>query len=109
MIKLTQVNLGTTYGSPFGRPDGPGIGNLVAFINQAAIVIAGVIIVALFIYGGLQIIIGAGSNDPQATGRGQKAVTYAFLGFIIVFSAYWIVRIIEIIVGNRFITMPDVF
>ena len=70
MNKLADINLYSEYGSPFGM--GTGFGNIIAFINQAAIVTAGVIIVALFIYGGLQIIIGAGKNDPQATGRGKR-------------------------------------
>lgn len=107
MNKIADVYLFKEYNSPFGVTKD--LGDLLGFINQAAIVIAGVIIVTLFIYGGLQIIIGAGNNDPQATSRGQKAVTYAFIGFIIVFSAYWIIRIIEIISGSNFITQPNVF
>jgi len=107
MDKIAQVDLYSNYGSPFGA--GPGFGNIISFANQAAIVIAGVIIMGMFLFGGLQIIIGAGRNDPQATGRGQKAVTYAVIGFIIVFSAYWIIRIIEIISGSNFITNTSAF
>jgi hypothetical protein len=51
---------------------------------------------------------GAGKNDPEQAAKGKKAATTALIGFIIVFAAYWIVRIIELIFGVPFITQPGV-
>jgi len=53
----------------------------------------------MLVIGGLGIIMGAGKNDPQQLGRGKAAATAALLGFIIIFTAFWIVQIIEYITG----------
>ncbi len=69
---------------------------------------AGIIVLFLFIYGGFKIITSAGSNDPKSVGQGKQAVTYAVIGFIIVFTAYWVIRLIEYIAGFGFITFTGV-
>lgn len=65
--------------------------------------------VFLFIGGGLMMIVGAGSNNPQGTAKGKAAATWAIAGFAIVFTSYWIIRIIEIWTGTTFITYPNFF
>ncbi len=105
MNKLA-VDIGTSFGSPFGQ--GKSIGDLVSTLVTAAMVLAGVIALFLLVLGGIGIIAGAGSDNPQQVESGKKAVTYAVIGFILVFVAYWVVRIIEIIVGTPFITSPGI-
>jgi hypothetical protein len=99
-------NLGSSFGSPIGQSITPGtlIGNLIS----AAIVVAGIILLFLFIGGGLSIIASAGNKDPQGAAKGKQAITYAIVGFVIVFTAYWIIRIIEIITGTTFLTNPTI-
>ena len=41
------------------------------------------------------VIKGAGANDPQSSAQGKNAATAALVGFVIILSAYWIIRIIE--------------
>lgn len=98
---FASVDLKTSYGG-FGGS----LGDLVGLIFNAGIVVAGIIVVFLFIFGGLGVIQGAGNNDPKAAAQGKQALTYALLGFVIVFSAYWIVRIFEVISGTNFLTSP---
>ncbi len=104
MNTIIAVELGERFGSPIGRSISLGsfIGNLVS----AAIVVAGVIMVFLFIGGGLTIIASAGSGNPQGAEKGKQAVTWAIVGFVIVFTSFWIIRIIEIWTNTRFITYP---
>ena len=85
-----------------------GIGEIVGIIVQSALVISGVIVFFLFIFGGLSIIMGAGNQDPQQAAKGKAAITYAVIGFFLVFTAFWIIRIIEIIIGVDFITAPGI-
>ncbi|OGM32707.1 hypothetical protein A2803_01480 [Candidatus Woesebacteria bacterium RIFCSPHIGHO2_01_FULL_44_21] len=101
------MNLGDAFRSPIGRDLSVGaiIGNLVS----AAIVVAGIIMVFLFIGGGLMMIVGAGNNDPQSAAKGKQAVTWAIVGFVIVFTSYWVIRIIEIWSGTNFVTIPSFF
>lgn len=106
MKKLAQVDLGDTYGSPFGVDASYGIGGLISILLNVGLVVAGIILLFLLIGGGLQMIASAGNNDPKGAQSGKEAVTWAIAGFLIVFAAYWIIRIIEAIVGVEFLTAP---
>lgn len=103
MNKLA-VDIGQSFGSPFGISRGPA--DLVSLIVTGAIAIASVIALFLLILGGIGVIAGAGSDNPQQVESGKKAITYAIAGFILVFVAYWIIRVIELIAGVNFITTP---
>lgn len=103
MNKLA-VDIGSSFGSPFGQSKG--IGDLVSVIVSNALVIAGVILLFFFIFGGISMIAGAGQDNPERAAKGKQAATSALIGFIIIFAAYWIIRLIEIITGVAFITAP---
>ena len=103
MNKLA-VDIGSNFGSPLGRT--LFVGGLVSIIISTALAIASVIIVFLLILGGIGIISGAGSDNPESVAKGKQAITWAIVGFIIVFVAYWLIRIIELITGVNFITLP---
>jgi hypothetical protein len=99
--------LSSSFGSPIGQS--VSLGSLVGNIFSFGITVAGIIMVFLFIGGGLGMIAGAGSGDAQAAAKGKQAVTWALIGFIVVFTAYWIIRIIEVLSGNNFFTNPSFF
>lgn len=81
-----------------------GGGTLVrVFLNVSAFV-AGIILIFLIISGGIGMIAGAGRNDPQQIEKGKKALTSALIGFIIIITGFWVIRLIEIIAGRSFIT-----
>lgn len=100
------INIGTELNTPFGQTKS--LGDLVSIILNGGLVIAGVVIVFLIVAGGLQMIIGAGNNDPKASAAGHQAITWAVIGFIVVFSTFLIIRLIELITGNNFITAPNI-
>lgn len=89
------VDIGGQFGSPFGTTHT--LGDLVSLIVKISFVISGVLILFLIIFAGFSVIAGAGNNNPEASKRGQQAATAAAAGFAIIFVAYWVVRIIEII------------
>ena len=104
MEKLAQVSIRSIFPSPFGR--GSGLGDLVSAILSTVVVAAGVILTMLFIFGGISIIVGAGQGKPETTAKGQKAITSAVFGFLIIFSAFWIIRIVETIFGFWILSSP---
>lgn len=107
IIYAQGVKFGDKFGSPFGTSlIGLGAGDLLTIVIQIAIVVAGVILLFLVIGGGLKMIQGAGNSDPKATAASHNAITYAIAGFILILFAFLIVRIIETIVGNNFLTQP---
>ncbi len=103
MNKLA-INIGSSFGSPLGQTRT--LGDLVSLAINASFAIASVIIVFLLIMAGIGIISGAGNDNPESVKKGQQAATWAVIGFVIIFVAYWIIRILELITGVNFVTMP---
>lgn len=103
MNKLAQIDIGRIFGSRYGSrdPGGQGIADFVSTILFNAVAIAGVILFILIIYGGITLTAGAGSGNKEDIAKGQKAVTNALFGFLIIFISYWIIVILERIFSIR--------
>lgn len=101
MNKLAEVKIGEKFlGNSLGTlGDAASVGNIVTNIITGAISISGIILLFILIGGGIGMIKGAGKSDPKAVEQGKQAATSALIGFIVVFSAYWIVKLIETITG----------
>lgn len=59
--------------------------------------LAGLLLLLYLVYGGYELMLSRG--DPKAIESGRKKITYAILGFFIVFISYWLVQIIGRILG----------
>lgn len=105
MNKLA-VDIGATFlsGTTGNLSDPSNISKFVSGIIATAISVAGVVLLFLLIGGGIAMISGAGKSDPKTVDQGKKASTSALIGFIVVFSAYWIVKLIEVITGIKLIS-----
>lgn len=100
MNKLSQVPIGDSFlgaGNKLAEPTNVSL--YVTAIITGAISIAGIILLFILIGGGITMIKGAGKSDPKSMEQGKQAATSALIGFIVVFSAYWIVKLIETITG----------
>jgi len=100
MEKIAQIDIGQEFfgGAHFLR-EVTGIGQLVSIILSNAMVVAGVILLFLLIFGGISMIAGTGRDNPEQAAKGKQAATAAVIGFIIIFAAFWIIRIIETLTG----------
>ncbi|KKP45948.1 MAG: hypothetical protein UR39_C0017G0005 [Candidatus Woesebacteria bacterium GW2011_GWA1_33_30] len=105
MNYLAQINIGNAFtgGGNLNLTDPANISKMVSAIIAGSLSIAGVILLFLLIGGGIAMIAGAGKSDPQSVEKGKKAATSALIGFVVVFSAYWIVKLIETITGLNLI------
>lgn len=103
-----MTQLAVNIVEPFNPPDylkeTTGVGTLVSLILSNALVLAGILLLISIILGGFAIIRGAGSGDPKAGAQGKQAATASFIGFLIIFSAYWIIRIVELITGLKIVS-----
>ncbi len=97
MKYLSQVNTGEKFGSPFGS--GKTIGDLVSVILGISFVVAGIVLLVSFIIAGIGLISGAGQNNPEKLEKGKQALTSTVIGFAVVFTAYWIVKLIGQVTG----------
>ncbi len=107
MNKLAVVEIGNEFKSPFSiETGGRDISDLIALGLNIAFAVSAVIILFMIIYAGFKVIQGAGSGNQQDAQKAQQAATYAVIGFVIIFSAFWIIKLIEVITGVTFITNP---
>ena len=93
--------------SPWGNELTPDrqIGGLVTVVMNSFFVVSGITILFFFVMAGIKMIQSAGGN-PQEAEKAKQAMTSAVVGFVIMFTAYWIIKIIELITGTNFITEP---
>jgi hypothetical protein len=72
---------------------------LVNLIVRNLFVAAGIVLFLLIIYAGFKFIGGGAKSVEEA----RTIATTAIIGFIIMFSAYWIVRIVALITGAEIV------
>ncbi len=64
--------------------------------------IAGIILFVVLLLGGFQML--AGANNSKSLEEGKQKITSAIIGFILLFAAYWIAQLLEIIFGIRILS-----
>lgn len=92
------IDLGRTFfggTSPHPTEQVTGLGEMMSVFLSNAIILAGMIFFFMIIYSGFKIIIGAGQGNPQNMEEAKKTLTTSFIGFSLVFAAFFIIRIIE--------------
>lgn len=94
-------NIGEMFFGPGGNAltKLEGVGGLVSLLVRIAFIVAGVSLLLFFILGGVGMITGAGSDDPEKLEKSKKTATLALIGFLVVFASYWVVQLIELITG----------
>ena len=73
------------------------VGLIISTILPYLYVIAGLLLLFYLIYGGFHMMTAA--NDEKGLVEAKKKITNALVGFLILFLAYWIVQIVEYILG----------
>lgn len=70
-------------------------GGILTRVLYFALPIAGLILFAMLVWGGFEILSGAASSKSKEAGR--QRVTAAIMGFFLLFASYWIVQLIQVI------------
>lgn len=89
-----QLSTGKKVADYFGKPS-----DLVNLLLANAYIAAGLVILFLLVFGGLSIIMAGG--DQKGVDKGKQAITSAVIGFVIIFTAYWVIQIIELVTHVR--------
>lgn len=74
----------------------PEFTDLSSIVTQALPIlfsIAGILLLLFLIWGGFSYLTSMG--DPKKAAAGRQKITYAILGFVIIFISYWLVQIID--------------
>ncbi|MEK7525949.1 MAG: hypothetical protein AAB546_00520 [Patescibacteria group bacterium] len=99
--KLAQINFQTItekgLGSDYKYDPNTKIGTLITELLPYLFAIAGFALLVYLLMGGFKLMTSAG--DPKKVQEGQHILTNAFIGFIVVFFAFFIVQIIAKLLG----------
>jgi len=99
MNTLLAQKLSIPGGSVQGPLTGnPTIGSLLSTALPIIIGLAGLGLLLMLISAGYTFMTSAG--DAKKMEQGKQRLTFAIVGFIIVFGAYWIVQIVGIMFGK---------
>lgn len=86
------------------------VGTIISGAIGVAFVIAGIIIFAFLVFGGLLVI--TSSGDKSQTERGQQAVSGAMVGFAIIAASYAIILLLQYFFGYKIVgslTLPTFY
>lgn len=78
------------------------LGNVVSFFLPKLFLIAGIIFFVLVIAAGFTFLQNAGSEDAHALDKWRQILTYGVIGLIIIFGAYWVLQIINLVTYGSF-------
>lgn len=78
------------------------IGLIISRLFPYLFGIIGFLLLGLLVFGGYEVLISQG--DPKKMALGRDRITQAILGFIVVFAAYWIVKLAGAILDIQAIT-----
>lgn len=76
------------------------LGSVVSRAIPFVFAIAGVGLLIMIIASGMKLLTSAG--DAKKMEEGKQTLTYAVIGFIVIFVAYWVVQIMGIMLGIDF-------
>lgn len=73
------------------------LGEIISPALKIVYVLAGILLLVYLIMAGFQMMTGA--NDPKAKESAGKSITNAIIGFLILFVSYWLIQILEVVLG----------
>jgi len=86
-----------SYPSAEGKIDlnNDNLGTIIHKFLPHIFVISGLLMLVMIVYGGFQLMISGGDNEGIREGKAK--ITWGIVGFLIVFSSYFIVQIVQAI------------
>ena len=84
------------YPSDFAFKDKT-IGAILSELFGYLLPLAGLLSLAMIIWGGFLLMFSSG--EPEAVKTGTSKIIYGVVGFAVVFAAYWLGKIVEVIFG----------
>lgn len=85
-----------TYNRAIGLKTGfDSIGGILNNILPTVLSLAGLILFGMLVAGGFTML--AGAADKESQEKGKKQITSSLVGFFIIFLAYWIAQILQVI------------
>jgi hypothetical protein len=89
------IDINSAYKSPITQPTD--ISKLVSSFSSNAVIVGGVLFLIMAIVAGYHML--SNSGEPEKFAAGKDILTYAMIGFLLIFGAYWIIQLIQFMLG----------
>jgi hypothetical protein len=99
MTGFTKI-VNDTKANPIGNKFG-NIGELINGLLPYVFVIAGIILLFMLVLGGIGLMTSGGNPDKTKASYGR--ITHALIGFLIIFIAYFVAQLVEVMLGVKFL------
>jgi hypothetical protein len=91
-FQMDYNSLNDAIGLKSGNDD---LGGIIGNVLPYLLTIAGLILFGMLVMGGFTML--AGAADKESQDKGKKMITSALTGFLVIFAAYWIAQILQVI------------
>lgn len=71
------------------------VGGIISKLLPTLLTLAGIILFGMLVSGGFTML--AGAADKEAQEKGKKTITSALFGFAVIFLAFWIAQILQVV------------
>jgi hypothetical protein len=92
---VDYTNYNNAIGLGNGINDFTTFGGIISAFLPYVLTIAGLILFGMLVGGGFTML--AGAADKESQEKGKKMITSSLIGFFIIFAAYWIAQILQVI------------
>jgi hypothetical protein len=87
--------LNNAVGLSGGKIPTDSLGGILGGFLPYVLTLAGLILFGMLVMGGFTML--AGAADKESQEKGKKQITSAVIGFLVIFLAYWIAQILQVI------------
>lgn len=85
------------YGSTGFKFANKSLGAIISQALEYAIVLGGIAMFVYLLLGGFELLTSAG--NPEGIQKGTQKVIFAIIGFLVIFASYFIVQLVETMLG----------
>lgn len=113
MAQLAVIDIGNEFNlgsqvindpaSAYNTTMGGGVFVILSVILKNLYVIAAIILFFFIFAGGLGMVINAGNAEKQK--QSSQTLSSAVIGFLILFSSYWLIKLIELVLGIQILKL----
>ena len=97
VVYAAEVELPTYSGTGWRFSDFTTVGDIFSTLLKYILPLAGIVLLFMLIMGGIGLMTAAG--DPKKMEASQGRITMALVGFLIIFISYFIVQLVEVVLG----------
>ena len=98
-MRLAQVDISKVWqlSGENGNGGFSSLSDIVSHLLPNILLLGGIISFVIIIVAGIGMISGAGGGDSHGAESKKQALTYAIIGLVTMFGAYWILQIINFV------------